>query len=216
MATATRRWRAALGVATVAVALAGGLAACGGSGYQYVKSSSDKAYFKLPKDWKIYDKSQIVAASGNRLSSRQAATVRFMVAFDGDPDPSLEHHLETATRPFGLARVRELSDQERDEFSRLALRNEVVPIDQIVSQKVGQVELLAEPRDITTADGVAGSRLVYRVTTGDGSFTVDQTGLVDPKTQVVYFFIIGCESTCYEQNKRTISEIADSWTVKER
>ncbi|MGH9276548.1 MAG: hypothetical protein ACRD12_00335 [Acidimicrobiales bacterium] len=201
-----------LAVATAAAVLG----ACSGSDYQYVKSSSTNSYFKLPKDWKTYDKDQIVEASGNRLSSRQTQTLRFMIAFDGDPKPSLEHDLQTATEPFGLARVRELGDEERDEFSRLALRNEVVPIDQIVSQNVGEVELLAEPKDVTTSDGLAGTRLVYRVTTSDGSFTVDQTGLVDSKTQLVYFFIIGCESACYDQNKRTISEIADSWTVKER
>lgn len=192
------------------------LAACGGSEYQYVKSSSDRAYFKVPKDWKVFDKEDIVAASGNRLSANQESTLRFMVAFDADPKPSLDHDLQTADRPFGLARVRQLAPDERQQFSLIALRNEIVPIDQILEEDAGEIELLEQPEDIATDEGLAGTRLVYRVNTREGSFTVDQTGLVDASTRLVYFFIIGCESDCYDQHKRTITEIADSWTVKER
>ena len=198
--------------ATGAVLLIG----CGGSEFRYVQSSPNHTYFKVPKAWKVFDKGEIVEASGTRLSQSQESTLRFMVAFDADPKPSLEHDLQTASRPFGLARVRQLDSDERETFNLLALRNEVVPIDQIVQQKAGEVELLQEPKEITTSKGLAGTRLVYRVVSPDGSFTVDQTGLVDAKTQTVYFFIIGCESNCYDRNKRTISQIADSWTVKER
>ncbi|MFP5318967.1 MAG: hypothetical protein ACLGI2_11830 [Acidimicrobiia bacterium] len=206
--------RAAAGAVAAAGALL--LSACAGSDYQYVKNSSEGAYFKVPKDWKVYDKDDIVEASGSRLSPSQEDTLRFMVAFDGDPRPSLEHDLQTATRPFGLARVRQLAPDERQQFSLIALRNEIVPIDQILEEDAGEIELLQEPKDIVTSEGFAGTRLVYRVTTTDGSFTVDQTGLTDAQTRRVYFFIIGCESKCYDQNKRTITEIADSWTVKER
>lgn len=208
--------QARLATCSLAAAAAVLLGACGGSEYRYVKSSSNGAYFKVPKDWKVYDKETIVEASGSNLSENQFDALRFMVAFDADPKPSLEHDLQTAKRPFGLARVRQLSAQERLTFSLAALRNEIVPIDQILNEETGDIELLKEPEEIATSGGLAGTRLVYRVVTEDGSFTVDQTGLVDAKTQLVYFFIIGCESDCYDQNKQKISEIADSWTVKER
>jgi uncharacterized membrane protein len=208
-----------LGRRAAAGALAAGaflLSACAGSDYQYVKNSSEGAYFKVPKDWTVYEKDEIVEASGNRLSPSQEDTLRFMVAFDADPKPSLEHDLQTATRPFGLARVRQLAPDERQQFSLVALRNEIVPIDQILEEEAGEIELLQEPKDITTKEGFSGTRLVYRVTTPEGSFTVDQTGLTDAATRRVFFFIIGCQSDCYDDNKRTITEIADSWTVKER
>ena len=32
---------------------------------------------------------------------------------------------------------------------------------------------------------------------------------------MVYFFIVGCDADCFAANRRTITEIADSWTVKE-
>jgi hypothetical protein len=212
-----RRGRAArVRVAAWLVVAGVALAGCAGSGYQYVKSSSNNAYFKVPKDWKVYDKEQILGASEETLSQTEAANLRFVAIFDGHPQPSLEHELTTATHPFGLVRVRELTLNERDTFSLSDLRNEVVRIDDILENDLGEVELVEQPRSIVKEKGLAGARLVYRVKGPDGSFTVDQTGLVDPGTHVVYFFIIGCESKCFSENRRLISEVADSWTIKER
>jgi hypothetical protein len=206
------RTRAASWVVVVGVALA----ACTGSGYRYVKSSSNNAYFKVPKEWKVYEKEQILGASQEQLSRTEASNLRFVAIFDGDPQPSLEHELTTAKHPFGLVRVRELTLEERDSFSLSKLRNEVVRIDDILENELGEVELVEQPRSILKEKGLAGSRLVYTVKGPDGSFTVDQTGLVDPGTHVVYFFIVGCESTCFSENRKLISEVADSWTIKER
>lgn len=200
----------AVGVAGVA------LAGCAGSDYQYVKSSSNNAYFKVPKEWKIFDKDQILGASEEQLSQTESSNLRFVTIFDGDPNPSLEHELTTAKHPFGLVRVRELTLEERDTFSLSTLRNEVVRIDDILENKLGDVELVEEPESILKQKGLAGARLVYTVKGPEGSFTVDQTGLVDPGTHVVYFFIVGCETTCFSENRRRISEVADSWTIKER
>ena len=199
-------------LAVAAVALAG----CAGSGYQYVKSSSSNAYFKVPKEWKVYEKDQILGASEEKLSQTEASNLRFVAIFDGDPNPSLQHELTTARHPFGLVRVRELTLEERDSFSLSTLRNEVVRIDDILENELGDVELVEEPKSIVKKKGLAGARLVYTVNGPDGSFTVDQTGLVDPGTHVVYFFIVGCETKCFSENRRLISEVADSWTIKER
>ena len=191
------------------------LAGCAGSGYQYVKSSSSNAYFKVPKEWKVFDKDQILGAADEQLSQTESSNLRFVSIFDGDPNPSLEHELTTAKHPFGLVRVRELTLEERDTFSLSTLRNEVVRIDDILENELGDVELVEQPKTIVKRKGLAGARLVYTVKGPEGSFTVDQTGLVDPGTHVVYFFIVGCESTCFSENRRQISEVADSWTIKE-
>ncbi len=204
--------RVAAWLVVAGVALAG----CAGSGYQYVKSSSNNAYFKVPKEWKVYKKDQILGASEEKLSQTEASNLRFVAIFDGDPNPSLEHELTTAKHPFGLVRVRELTLEERDSFSLSTLRNEVVRIDDILENELGEVELVEEPKSIVKQKGLAGTRLVYTVNGPDGSFTVDQTGLVDPGTHVVYFFIVGCETKCFSENRRQITEVADSWTIKER
>ena len=203
----------ALGLSVAAAVL---LSACAGSGFTYVKSSANKTYFKVPKDWEVYNKDEVLGVDGRATRATPDPGLRYLAVFDADPHPSLEHDLQTATSPFGVVKVRQLSPEERDTFSLSSLRNEVVPIDEILEQDVGKIQLLQEPKSIVKPGGMRGSRLVYSVVTENGAFTVDQTGLVDASTNTVYFFIVGCESECFAQNRRTISEVADSWTIKER
>jgi hypothetical protein len=190
------------------------LAACAGSGFRYVKSTETETYFKVPEEWKVFDRDEVLGQSTE--PSSQDPGLRYLAIFDADPVPSLDHDLQTAEHPFGLVRVRALDVEQRDKFSRSDLRNEIVPIDDILDQKLGEVELVQEPESIVKPKGLAGTRLVYRVRTSTGSFTVDQIGLVDPDHRYVYFFIAGCETSCYERNRRMITEVADSWTIKEQ
>jgi hypothetical protein len=199
---------------TVAAAVL--LAGCAGSGFTYVQSSANRTYFKVPDDWQVYDKDQVLGLDRRPSQPQADPGLKYLAVFDADPKPSLEHDLQTATAPFGVVKVRQLSPEERDTFSLQSLRNEVVPIDDILEQEVGQIQLIQEPESIVKSGGLRGSRLVYSVVTENGSFTVDQTGLVDAATNMLYFFIVGCESECFAENRRTISEVADSWTIKER
>lgn len=193
------------------VALAG--SACSGSGFRYVKSTENHTYFKVPEKWKVFDRDDLLKATND---ARTASGIRFIAFFDGDPSPSLDHEIDTASFPIGKAYVRELDLEERDAFSLASLRNEVIPIDDILDRKVGSIELVEPPRSVVKDNGLAGSRLVYTVhLTKGSSFTVHQTGLVDPATRVVYFFWVGCEQRCYSQHRSTIDQIAESWTIKE-
>ncbi|MEA2828360.1 MAG: hypothetical protein QOG43_2799 [Actinomycetota bacterium] len=199
-----------------AIALVGVIASsCAGSGYKYVKASSSNAYYKIPKNWELFDKQQVIASTGAQLSAEEENGLRYLAIFDADPKPSLDHDLQTADHPFGVVRVRRLNIEERDTFSLAALRNEVIPVDEILDKSLGDVEVVNGPETITQKDGLRGTRIVYTVAGTQNSFTVDQTGLVDPATNLVYFFIVGCTADCYSANRRTITEIADSWTVKE-
>ena len=200
----------------VAAALVAALAlgGCAGSGYKYVKASTDDAYYKIPDRWKLFDKQQVIASTGTQLSSAEESDLRYLAIFDADPKPSLDHDLQTAQHPFGVVRVRTLDVAERDAFNLQALRNEVIPIDDILEKELADVEVVSGPYSIVK-NGMRGSRITYTVQSEDSSFTVDQTGLVDPATTQVYFFIVGCDAKCYADNRNTITEIADSWTIKE-
>ena len=198
-----------------AIVLVGAVASsCAGSGYRYVKTSSAKAYYKIPKNWELFDKQQVIASTGAQLSTEEENGLRYLAIFDADPKPSLDHDLQTADHPFGVVRVRRLNIEERDTFSLAALRNEVIPVDEILDKSLGDVQVVDGPQTITQKDGLRGTRIVYTVKGTQNSFTVDQTGLVDPGTNLVYFFIVGCRADCYTENRSTITEIADSWTVK--
>ncbi len=205
-----------VGSRVAAIVLVGAIAAgCADSGYKYVKASTDNAYYKIPDDWKLFDKQQVIASTGAQLSSEEEMGLRYLAIFDADPKPSLDHDLQTADHPFGVVRVRSLGIEERDTFSLAALRNEVIPIDEILDKELGDVEVVTGPETLTQKDGLRGTRIVYTVEGAQNSFTVDQTGLVNPATNMVYFFIVGCDADCFAANRRTITEIADSWTVKQ-
>src|SRR5262245_59319029 len=78
----------------IACALLGGLlaSACAGSGYQYVKNSEDKNYFKVPESWKLYDEDAVLKRL--HLSPRERDIERdttWRVSFDANPKPSLDH-----------------------------------------------------------------------------------------------------------------------------
>jgi hypothetical protein len=204
--------RLIVGVVAVGVLAAG----CGGSGYKYVKSSTNNAYYKIPEDWKLFDKQQVIASTGAQLSNDEEQGLRYLAIFDADPAPSLDHDLQTADHPYGVVRVRKLDIEERDTFSLAALRNEVIPIDEILDQELGEVEVVGGPFTLTQKDGLRGTRIIYTVQGAQNSFTVDQTGLVDPATNMVYFFIVGCDAECFAANRSTITEIAESWTVEDK
>lgn len=189
------------------------LASCGDSGFTYVSSSSNNTYFKVPEGWRVFDTEEVV---GRLTDPRAATSYRFVAVFDADPSPAVDRDLKTATHPFGIAQVRALTSLERDEYSLQKLRNEIVPLDTILNEDPDSIDLLETPEPVTLDNGLAGARHVYTIHSDEGAWTVHQTGVVDPQTSLVYFFIVGCQEQCYAGNESIINEVADSWTIKER
>lgn len=197
-----------VGVAFVLLA-----SACGGSGYHYVESRSNGAYFKVPENWKLYGRDDLAGPAPTTAEAN--AALRFVTAFDADPEPSVKHFVNSP-HPFGFARVRTISVEDRDTFSLATIRNELLDFDKTIAADPTKITVATRAKLITLPKGTRGTRIVYTVHEDDGqSFTVDQIGLTDPATSKFYFFAIGCEASCYEANRRTITEIADSWTIKE-
>jgi hypothetical protein len=210
----TRRGRAALLVCAIA-------AACTGSGYHYVKSSSDEGsgtYFKVPEGWRIYDENQFVKSRHlSPTQAKEAKATGWAVAFDGSPRPTLKHFESVAPKePFGIAEVRTLGRQERDEFSLMAMRNYFVPVDDLAQSGLDITPLRLD--EFTRDGGFHGQRFTFEFTipTSNESVTVDQVAIVDAGTKEVHFLAITCSAQCYEREKDTINTVVDSWTVKER
>ena len=113
-----------------------------------------------------------------------------------------------------MARVRTLAANEHDSYSLASLRNEVINFDQLLQADPNAVQSLAAPK-MMIHQGMRGTHLEYIVHNQDGtSFSVDQVGFVDAATQTVWILLVGCEATCYAQNRATIHRVVDSWTVK--
>jgi len=197
------------------------VASCTGSGYHYVKNSTNDGsgtYFKVPEGWKIYDENEFVKS--RHLSPTQAKDAKasgWAVAFDGNPRPTLKHYESVAPKdPFGIAEVRTLGRQERDEFSLMAMRNYFVPVDDLAQSGVDITPLRLD--EFTRDAGLHGQRFTFEFTipSSNESVTVDQVAIVDPSTKEIHFLAITCSARCYEREKDTINTVMDSWTVKER
>ncbi len=194
------------------------LAACTSS-YTYIKNSSVKTYFKVPNQWHIFDENQIFRSQISGLSPQGEAAAKasiWMVAFDASPKPSLAHFFSgSSPYPQGFAQVRQLSEEQKDSLSLGSIRNSVFPLNQLQSEDPTSVELL-QNSDLVLEGGIHGNRIVFNVRLGSTFYSVNQTGLVNPQTSLLYLFVIGCEAHCYLNHKGTIDEIVSSWTVKER
>lgn len=193
------------------------LAACSSS-YVYVENTDANTFFKVPKSWRLFDENDIFASNNSGLSPQQEAATRraiWLVAFDANPHPSVSHLLQTERYPNGIARVSALSDEARDAFSFQLLRNLIFPIDQTLTQDPQAVEILGN-QDLELKGGFRGSRIIFNIRRGNDFLTINQTGIVDPATRSLYLFVIGCEAHCYLQNRSTIDQVVQSWTVTEQ
>jgi hypothetical protein len=200
------------GVAGLVIVAALALTACSGSNYHYVTSSSTGTFLKVPSSWRVYGKSTVLADPG-QLGPRGATSDRFLAEFDGSPSPNAAHDFITSAYPFGIVRVRQLSLQEHDQYSLASLRNEVVPVDNLVNQDPNSVQVKSAPKLITKG-GLRGTKLEYSVHVNSVTFTVEQIGYVDTPTNTVWYLIVGCTVSCYQRYAGDIHRVVDSWLVE--
>jgi hypothetical protein len=199
-------------------------ASCGDGGFLYVSSSDRNSYFKVPADWKFFDKRDLLVASGQSLSAESNRQLSWLIAFDANPKPAISHVIDLGhapVYPIVEARVQQLPFDVRDQLSLEKLRNWVYQVDQLV--RLNFAEILSY-KDVTLDGGLHGIRMTYDIVPGGlGSLTAEnqviwvaQQIIVDPGTNKLYSFIVRCESHCYRDNKALLDQIVASWTVKER
>jgi hypothetical protein len=225
---------------TTAVVLAVTLAACG-SGYHYAKQANPRliyrtagggsglaevrgasTYFKLPPKWKLLDEEDYLRASGSLTSDspEDSFLVRHkqrVQPFDAAGAPSVTHVIEPTTTPSGFSAVYVLDDDERDGISLQSLRNAAVSVDPDPVSGTSNAEVLRHDSEVVRPGGFHGNRVIVNIRTESGTLlTVDKTTLVDDHTRVVYMFVVACEATCFREQQKAISQVVDSWTIKER
>jgi hypothetical protein len=203
-----------VGVSVLAGALL--LAACGSSGFHYVKSSEDRTFFKVPEEWKLYDNDTLLDAASSDLSDEELEQVRqtqWAAVFDGHPTPALAHIANKAPKhPVGRALVQDLTPESADGVSLMSLRNLFYDVDAKLEKQTAEV-ISYEP--VERDGGFHGSHLVVRLATQRGDVVVNQIALLDQGTTKVYALAVACSVKCYDDNKSKIEQILDSWTVEE-
>jgi hypothetical protein len=216
------------------------LGACGDSEFRYVSNASINTYLKVPSDWKVYTHDDLVGAEidAARLANQPTSLIDVLVnrefqwrmAFDGDPQPSVEHTLTLAEEPVVEVSVRALDPDEHDQVSFAALRNVIVNYDElkqeaasdIAGRSVGIVgESTSTFRPIDEEElhydgGVRGVRLRYvlRPNASSPFYAFDQTTLVDAKAERLYVLLIRSGEAQFLRHNQLFTEIAKSFTVK--
>jgi hypothetical protein len=221
--TAPRPRRPVILLAAGAALLGVCLTACTGSRFRYIRHESTRTYFKVPEAWRLFNEDEILKAQASQLTAAERASVKqtqWYVAFDGAHAPQLAHVLDFDVhegQPSGLAKVRVLTTDERSSLTPATLRGELFQDDPVHAASLGNGTLdILENTEVTRAGGLHGIHLLMKVhRTGGRVFTFNQIALTDKKVHALYLLALGCESSCYEANKRTINEVISSWTIKD-
>ena len=231
-----RHWHV-LSAVVLCLALAG---ACSKSEFRYVTHSSTNTYFKVPREWKVYEHDDLVDAeiSAARQANQPTSLIDVLInrefqwrmAFDGDPQPSVEHTLTLAEEPVVEVSVRALDRDEHDQVSLAALRNVIVNYDEMKAQAqealsgrgvgiAGESTSTFRPiseEELHYEDGVRGIRLRYvlRPDPSKPFYAFDQTTLVDSKAERLYVLLIRSGEAQFLRHNQLFTEIAKSFTVK--
>jgi hypothetical protein len=226
-----------LGAVILAMVLA---TACADSKFRYVSNSNINTYLKVPADWHEYKQDDLVQAEidAARQANQPSSLIDVLInrqfqwrmAFDGDPQPSVEHTLELAEEPVVEVSVRALDQDEHDQVSLAALRNVIVNYDEMKAEAQssltgrgvgisGESTSTFRPIDeeeLHFDDGVRGIRLRYVLRPNSSSpfYAFDQTTLVDSRSERLYVLLIRSGEAQFIRDNQLFNEIARSFTVK--
>jgi hypothetical protein len=207
----------------VMVALAASLlaAACGSPSAIYLKDPSGKLVFKLPPSWTVFDQMQVYRDQhpGATFQAAQSATAgQWLVGFDGSAAPSIRDLLSpTATKPTGFSKVRPVTSTEQATLATTAgLRNAVFSLDQEQKQSPDLVRI-QESHLQRLSGGYRALRITFSIeaSASGPAMTFSQVAAVDSGIQHLYLLLIGCADDCYRENRTSINQVLDSWTLKE-
>jgi hypothetical protein len=151
------------GLVALAAAVAIWLGACGPTQFRYVRSPDSTTAFKIPSDWTTFGEQAFLHESGPQPSTPDP--IRWLVALDGDPRPSLDHILNMnaldTSHPEGIALVLTLSAADRDRMSLEGIRNFLIPVDQLLNQGSDDAEILSYDDTLSPGGDLRGSRLSF-------------------------------------------------------
>lgn len=208
------------------------LAACSAPEYKYVRNTEARTAFRVPTPWTVFDETQI---SGVDTPTDTPDNVDWLVGIDGDPAPQLGHIFPTSyatDHPQGVAAVLTLTGESRDQANLGALRNLIIPVDQIRDEVGTDAVRILSYDDTMVRDGYRGLQMVVQVQAsaltgdaaaqdGDGGpgflasdyVQLNQIALLDASTEHAYVLALLCSADCYSRNRSDIESAIDSWTV---
>jgi hypothetical protein len=193
-----------------------GLSACGAPAYNYVADGSAGTFYKVPTQWhQLSQKNLDAALTAEGLSGDGIWTS----AFDAASTPSgNDFFAPNLSRPFVFAEVGTLSSAGSNEVSYNMLRDFMLPVSSGGRSAETDYPLTdfksLRDQTITAAKGVHGVRETFQYTFPTGqSDTFDEDSLTNADQTVVYFLLVHCTNSCYEQNQNAIDTVMNSFTI---
>jgi len=161
MSTLARSRPARWALAPISLAVL--VVSCSAPRYEYVRNTSLRTAFKIPHEWELFDRETILGLPPGPQPSTPDP-IRWLVGFDGDPQPSVSHVLDPTTlntdHPQGVALVQRFSFDDRDTSSYNSLRNSLFPVDALL-RDANSARVLSYDDSIDN-DGVRGVHIVFQ------------------------------------------------------
>jgi hypothetical protein len=208
------------GLALIVAACLGliGIAGCAAPAYTYVADSADSTYYKVPAQWHPISQSSLAAELSAEGGSGSGIWIS---AYDGTQSPTAQHFLAfNVSKPFLFSEVGELSSDESNELSYNGLRDFLFPVTSTAREEEAEsgdfpLTNFQQIRDdtITSKDGVHGVRETFQYTYQGVADTFDEDALTNADQTIVYFLIVHCTASCYNQNESAINTVMSSFTV---
>jgi hypothetical protein len=196
------------------------LSACGVQSQIYSSSKREGVYYSVPKDWNTISEAKLNAyeiknAKGTAVDRQ--ALVKWQSAFSTDKKttPSEIFAIGAPEKPLAFARVRSLSIDELNAVSYNVLRDVIVPLSEWVNSPTADTPVYSIESDQEVVEkGARGVRTIFSFTHLGVSQTIDQTAMLSNDHSTMYLFIIRCTSACYAKNKKMMTQISNSFTVR--
>jgi hypothetical protein len=195
----------------VALALAGGLAAC--SGNQNVASSSQQFYASVPSGWKVFDSSSLTHDTS--LHSLITTRPTFLAVASASPRARATDAFTSSRFPWAIALVRPLTSAEQSQMSLESLSDVLVPVDEL-SQLGDNVQLLSQPTEQVNGSLHGMVLSVQLQGPSGGEIAYEQSTWVNGATSKIWLLMVGCSPSCFQQQQSVISSVMDTFFVTDK
>lgn len=199
----------------------GALSGCATPSQKYAADKKDGVYLSVPFSWHLISNQTLnarEATSKNTGAADRLANVTFQQAYSPNEKYRARDVLTLVapTAPLVYLRVRNLLPDEINSTSYNSLRNIIVPLTSWIDGSDSSAPPFELLDDVEVVQKKArGVRTSYSFTAKQQlSQTVDQTTLLSDDRSKIYVLIIRCTTTCFNKNRRQLSKIANSFTVR--
>lgn len=211
--------RSARALALVAALGATSLAGCGDPEYQYPHDDAEGVYFKVPRDWTVFDRTDEFY-DGRIDAGAYAQPVRVWTLDAGDdPSPDAIDTLD-GDSPVGTAQILALVPSLGESMSVSYLRSIGFDFDPVnPPADVQDTWEVAVDQPLRTDDGLSGAVAVFnhRDSVDDPWLTQARLVFVDPTSPKgqprAYALDIYCSAECFETHRDEIFSVLDSWRI---